>query len=336
VKPVLEIENLAIRFPTRAGLLHAARGVSFSLSKGETLALVGESGCGKTSVGLAVMGLLPKHAVVSADRLEIAGTDIRGMSQSRLDRIRGSRVAMVFQNAMSALNPTLKVGTQLVEVMTRHTDCDARTARARAISLLERMKVDRAAERLGHYPHQLSGGLRQRVMLAMALMCRPEVIIADEPTTALDVTVQAEVLALLKELQQELGLAVIFITHDLGVVSYISHRVAVMYAGEVVETGPTPEVIDNPAHPYSGALLASVPRFIQGPAAPRLGVIPGAVPSVMHEVTSCVFLDRCTMAADPCRRGPIDLDDAGLGRAVRCVRSPLRETSHPGTEGRTS
>ena len=334
MKQVLDVSNLSVRFPTRNGELNAVRGVSFSVARGETLALVGESGCGKTSVGMALMGLLPRTAAVEADRLDIVGVDVRGMSQSGLDRIRGSKVAMVFQNAMSALNPTLTIGTQLIEVMTRHTMCDRSEARSRAISLLERMQVDRAGERLGHYPHQLSGGLRQRVVLTMALMCRPDVVIADEPTTALDVTVQAEVLALFKELQQELGLTVVFITHDLGVVSYISHRVAVMYAGEIVEIGPTREVLAKPGHPYAEALLASVPRFVEGSTVPRLGVIPGSVPSIMGSVNSCVFINRCTRAVDICRQERIELDPVHSTRSVRCPQSTLWSAGSASRDGR--
>src|SRR5262245_30683513 len=259
--PLLEVEDLRVDIPVPGGTLHPVRGVGFALERGETLGIVGESGSGKSLTALALMGLLPARSQLSAAVMKLADRDLLALSQRELAReVRGSRMAMIFQEPMTSLNPVYTIGRQLAETMLLHRACTAAEANDRAVRLLERVGITGAARRLGQYPHQLSGGQRQRVMIAMALMNDPEVLIADEPTTALDVTIQAQILRLLAELQHEFGMALILITHNLGVVSRIADRVSVMYAGEFVESGCTAELFGAPFHPYTRGLLASIPN----------------------------------------------------------------------------
>ena len=314
---LLEIEGLTVDIATARGTLHAVRDVSFSLHSGETLCLVGESGCGKSMTALALMGLLPRAAKRSARRMLFEGHDLAALPEGRLAELRGARMAMVFQEPMTALNPAYTIGDQLTEVHRRHKGSTMAVARQRAVALLEMVGITNAAARLGQYPHQLSGGLRQRIMIAMALMCGPSLLIADEPTTALDVTIQAQILRLLVELQQDLGIAIVLITHDLGVVARVAHRVAVMYAGEIVEAASAADLFAAPRHPYTRGLMASIP--VPGATRPgdRLGVIRGIVPSLIGEVAGCAFRDRCDFAQPVCARTvPVRTNS---GHEWRCI-----------------
>ena len=307
--PVLEVSNLHVTFGDSVA---AVRGASLTVRRGETHCLVGESGCGKSVTALATMGLLAHTARRRADVLRFAGIDLTALSERGMARLRGDRLAMIFQEPMTSLNPAYTIGSQMAEVLQRH----ARTTRAKALDraaeLLARVGITAPGMRLAQYPHQLSGGLRQRVMIAMALMCDPELLIADEPTTALDVTVQAQILRLLQSLQRDLGLALLLITHDLGIVARMADRVSVMYGGEIVESAPARALFGKPMHPYTRGLLACIPV----PGAVRrdapLGSIPGVVPRFAPGFTGCGFRDRCAFemaecAADvPCRAAAAD------------------------------
>lgn len=318
---LLDVKNLRVDLPTERGLLHAVRGIDFQVRRGEMLCLVGESGCGKSMTSLALMGLLPAKARRSADRLAFDGIDLQAQGERGMAHLRGARMAMIFQEPMTSLNPSYTLGNQLCEALQAHRKVSGRQARERAVYLLERAGVPMAAERLEQYPHQLSGGLRQRVMIAMALMCGPDLLIADEPTTALDVTIQAQILRLIRELQQEFGTAVVFITHDLGVVARIADRVAVMYAGEVVETAPVGELFDQPSHPYTQGLLRCIPVRGKTPPGSRLQAIPGVVPSLIGPVHGCAFANRCALASAACEMPPpvVDVAAGAGGHLVRCV-----------------
>jgi peptide/nickel transport system ATP-binding protein len=276
---------------------------------------------------LALMGLLPRSASRLADRLEFDGMDLRGLSRRQMQDLRGNRMSMIFQEPMTSLNPAYTVGDQLCEVLRRHRGATRSQARERATYLLERAGVPQARQRLAQYPHQLSGGLRQRVMIAMALMCEPALIIADEPTTALDVTIQAQILHLIRELQTEFGTAVVFITHDLGVVARIADRVAVMYAGEIVETAPAKQLYACPAHPYTRGLLACIPVRGRTPPGSRLAAIPGVVPALSDSLQGCAFRNRCPQASADCEVAPPWVD-RGEGHAVCCV-APMRKPAAP-------
>jgi peptide/nickel transport system ATP-binding protein len=299
-------------------MLHAVRGIDFQVNRGEMLCLVGESGCGKSMTSLALMGLLPRKAVRTADHIRFDGIDLQTLPARGMTALRGARMAMIFQEPMTSLNPSYTLGDQLCEALRAHRKVSAAEARDRAVHLLERTGVPQAAERMRQYPHQLSGGLRQRVMIAMALMCGPDLIIADEPTTALDVTIQAQILRLIRELQKEFGTAVVFITHDLGVVARIADRVAVMYAGEVIETAPVAELFARPTHPYTRGLLNCIP--VRGKTLPgsHLQAIPGVVPSLVGEVQGCAFANRCPQVQPECAHTPPYVALNGR-HAVRCV-----------------
>ncbi|WCN08147.1 ABC transporter ATP-binding protein [Marinomonas mediterranea] len=297
---ILEVNNLQVDLPTANGTLRAVRGIDLSVNKGEMLCIVGESGCGKSMTSMALMGLLPKKAKVSADKMDFDGLDLLSLTTKKRNRVRGLRMSMIFQEPMTSLNPSYTLGNQLCEGIMRHKGVSKTEAQKRAIYLLERAGVPYPEKRLSQYPHQLSGGLRQRVMIAMALMCEPDLIIADEPTTALDVTIQAQILRLIRELQQEFGTAVIFITHDLGVVARIADRVAVMYAGQVVETGSTNDIFTHPSHPYTQGLLSCIPIPGKTPPGSHLESIPGVVPSLVGNLTGCVFRNRCQHSSKEC------------------------------------
>ena len=315
---LLQVDGLRVDIPTPAGLLHAVRGVDLALERGETLCLVGESGCGKSLTALALMGLLPATARRSARQLSFLGEDLLRAGESRMADLRGDRVAMVFQEPMTSLNPAWSLGNQLEEVWLRHRGGPRRVARERAVHLLERVGIRAAASRLGQYPHELSGGLRQRVMIAMALMCDPALILADEPTTALDVTVQAQILRILKDLQREFGMGLLLITHDLGIVARIADRVAVMYAGEIVEQAPVSHLFANAAHPYTRGLLDCIP--VPGKVRPgeALGTIPGLVPAPIGELRGCQFRNRCPQALDVCASIDFPLKVLNGEAALRC------------------
>ncbi|MDW6003909.1 ABC transporter ATP-binding protein [Vibrio mangrovi] len=318
---LLTIRDLQVTLPTANGPLHAVRGVDLTVNRGEMLCIVGESGCGKSMTSMALMGLLPKKARCEASTMTFDGHDLLSTPKSG---IRGLRMSMIFQEPMTSLNPSLKLGDQLCEGIIAHKRISKAEARERAIYLLQRTGVPHAEERLNQYPHQLSGGLRQRVMIAMALMCSPDLIIADEPTTALDVTIQAQILRLIRELQQEFGTAVIFITHDLGVVARIADRVAVMYAGQVVESGGVTEIFRSPHHPYTQGLLSCIP--VPGKTGPegKLATINGVVPSLIGEMQGCAFANRCSRRSASCDSVTPSLIESGPQHWVRC---PLHQTT---------
>jgi len=311
---LLDIEDLRVTFGGTA----AVRGISLTVQKGETHCLVGESGCGKSVTSLAVMGLLAKGGKREAARLSFAGDDIRNYNEAQMSRLRGDRMAMIFQEPMTSLNPAYTVGSQMTEVLRRHRGTPRAQAVDRAVELLTRVGITAPGLRLGQFPHQLSGGLRQRVMIAMALMCDPELLIADEPTTALDVTVQAQILRLLAELQKDLGLGILLITHDLGIVARVADRVSVMYAGEVVESAPTAELFRAPRHPYTRGLLSCVPVPGKVKRGEPLGSIPGVVPRIPPGFTGCAFRDRCSFAEAACA-GQLPRRDVGPAHEALCI-----------------
>ncbi len=319
---ILEVEALDVTIPLAHGTLHPVRQVSFAVARGETFCIVGESGCGKSLTSLAIMDLLPKRARRTAARLVFAGSDLAGLDERRMADIRGDRMAMIFQEPMTSLNPSYTVGNQLEEVLLRHRRIGRSAARERAVFLLEKVGITAAGNRLRQYPHQLSGGLRQRVMIAMALMCGPELIIADEPTTALDVTIQAQILRLLASLQREFDMGVILITHDLGIVARVATRVAVMYAGQIVETGTVDEIFTQPMHPYTQGLLRCIPVPGKTRRGEHLGSIPGLVPNLFGELSGCSFRNRCTHAFASCASVDVGLQELAPGRAYRCLLSP--------------
>ncbi len=320
---ILEVENLTVDIPVGGGMLHAVQGISFHVDKGETLCIVGESGCGKSLTSLAVMDLLPKKAIRGANKLELGGEDILNAGERRMSDIRGNTMGMIFQEPMTSLNPAYTIGNQMEEALSRHRNVSTREARDRAIYLLEKVGITAAESRLSQYPHQLSGGLRQRVMIAMTLMCGPNLIIADEPTTALDVTIQAQILLLLAELQREFEMGLILITHDLGVVARIADRVAVMYAGQVVEQGTADQVFNRPTHPYTQGLLDCIPIPGKTERNKPLGSIPGIVPSLVGPFNACHFAERCQYAFAECVKGDIDMRPAVEdGHEYRCLLDP--------------
>ena len=317
---VLDVKNLSIDIPLAEGMLHAVDGIDIHVDKGETLCIVGESGCGKSLTSLAVMDLLPKKAIRRLERLDLAGASILNYSEQQMSDIRGSKMGMIFQEPMTSLNPAFTIGNQMVETLQRHRNMNRVAARDLAKRMLEKVGITAADQRLNQYPHQLSGGLRQRVMIAMTLLCEPELIIADEPTTALDVTIQAQILLLLQELQSEFDMGLILITHDLGVVARIATRVAVMYAGQIVEQGTVKQIFDNPMHPYTRGLMRCIP--VPGKTKPGepLGSIPGMVPSLIGKFTGCRFAERCDHVTDACRQSDIELRaESGETQSYRCI-----------------
>ncbi|MGH8932352.1 MAG: ABC transporter ATP-binding protein [Egibacteraceae bacterium] len=316
--PLLSVRDLEVRFVTRRATIHAVNGISFDLEPGETLGIVGESGCGKSASSLAMVGLLPRAGRVTGGQVELEGRDLLTLSPSQLRRVRGGQVAMIFQDPYSSLNPVLTIGRQLVEVLRAHLAMGRRDAETEATRLLERVGIGGPARRLRAYPHQLSGGMRQRVMIAMAISCRPKVLIADEPTTALDVTIQAQILDLLGTLVAQERMALILITHDLAVVAGVCQRTGVMYAGRLVETGPTPELFARPRHPYTLGLLRSIPR-LDAARPRRLDPIGGAPPDLRQLPTGCAFAPRCAYASQACREREPGLEPAGgSGHLVAC------------------
>jgi oligopeptide/dipeptide ABC transporter ATP-binding protein len=290
---LLSIRDLEVKFFTRRATVHAVRGTSFDLEPGQTLGIVGESGCGKSVSALAMLGILPKTGRITGGEVLFNGRDLVPMSDSKLRNIRGKDIAMIFQDPMTSLNPVLKIGRQLTEVLTKHLPIDKEEATTEAASLLQRVGIPNARDRLGDYPHQFSGGMRQRVMIAMAIACHPKILIADEPTTALDVTIQAQILELLKQLVVEEGMGLILITHDLGVVAGVCERTNVMYAGRFIESGPTFELFARPRHPYTLGLLKSVPR-LDAVRKEKLDPIGGAPPELTHLSQGCSFAPRCS------------------------------------------
>ena len=325
---LLEVAGLRVDIPTAAGTLHAVRTVGLRVEMGETLCVVGESGCGKSLTALSIMGLLPRKARCTAERMTFDGTDLMSLRGPQMERLRGARMAMIFQEPMTSLNPVYTIGDQLTEILVHHRGTSSAEARDRAVHLLERVGILAASQRLRQYPHELSGGLRQRVMIAMALMCEPKLVIADEPTTALDVTIQAQILHLLAELRRELRMALILITHDLGVVARVADRVAVMYAGEVVEEGSAAAIFDTPLHPYTQGLLACIPVPGRTARGEFLGSIAGTVPSLVGEIRGCSFRNRCPHETDRCARADLPLNRLDRDHAFRCVLDRERLASN--------
>ncbi|HYI83536.1 MAG TPA: ABC transporter ATP-binding protein [Acetobacteraceae bacterium] len=318
--PALEVVDLAVTFATERGPLRVLDGISFSLPAGRTVALVGESGCGKSITALAVMGLLPPSAT-TAGAVRLEGRGIAELPPEGRRLLRGRELAMIFQEPMTSLNPAFAVGEQIAEALRLHQKLDRAAAAARAVRMLEAVRIPEAAKRARQYPHQLSGGMRQRVMIATALACRPRVLIADEPTTALDVTVQAQILALLDELRGSTGTAVLLITHDLGVVADHADEVVVMYAGRVAESGPAARVLAEPQHPYTVGLLGAAPR-LDGPRGTRLATVEGAVPDLSDPPEGCRFQTRCPFRIAVCGTEP-PLRGVGPGQRSACHRAPL-------------
>jgi peptide/nickel transport system ATP-binding protein len=318
--PLLEVQDLKTHFFTRDGVVRAVDGVSFSIQPGETLALVGESGCGKSVTSLSIMRLIatPPGRVVGGS-IRFDGRDLLGLSEPGMRKVRGNEISMIFQEPMTSLNPVLTVGHQIAESLVLHRAMSRADAMDRTIELLRLVNIPEAARRAGEYPHQMSGGMRQRVMIAMALACDPKLLIADEPTTALDVTIQAQILDLMRELQAKTGTAILLITHDLGVVAEMAQRVVVMYAGRKVEEAPVGELFARPRHPYTRGLMNSMPRLGAGHGArQRLQEIPGMVPSLREPLAGCAFAARCTHAVDGCRAGVPAFEPKAPGHAVAC------------------
>jgi peptide/nickel transport system ATP-binding protein len=319
-QPLLEIEDLAVSFKTDDGAVRALDGVSFMLPRGKTVGLVGESGSGKSVTSLAIMGLLPRPpAVIERGAIRFKGRDLTTLDERAMREIRGRHIGMIFQEPMTSLNPVFTVGYQIVEAVRAHGKVSRAAGRARAIELLERVGIPAARERIDAYPHQLSGGMRQRVMIAIALAGEPELLIADEPTTALDVTIQAQILDLLAGLQRDLGMSVLLITHDLGVVAEHVHEVVVMYAGKIVERAPTEALFARPLHPYTRGLMQSVPSFVGNRGRARLATIPGSVPDLSKLPKGCRFRERCSRAQDDCRVDHPPLIPFAGNRSAACI-----------------
>ena len=335
--PLLEVVDLRTHFLTREGVVRAVDGVSFSLEPGKTLGIVGESGCGKSVTALSIIGLIPKPpAQIVGGQVLFEGRDLTRLSEKRLEDVRGKEIAMIFQDPMTSLNPTLTIGTQITETIRRHFDVKKEQARRRAIELLEEVQIPKAAARLDDYPHRYSGGMRQRVMIAIALSCNPKLLIADEPTTALDVTVQAQILDLLDDLRDLHEMAMILITHDMGVVAEAADDIVVMYAGQIVEQASTLNLFDHPEHPYTEALLGALPQLEgSGVREGRLTAIPGRPPDLIHPPEACRFAPRCPFAngQDSCTVTMPELREIRTGHWVRSAhpaseRSRAREEAH--------
>jgi peptide/nickel transport system ATP-binding protein len=323
VSAILEVRDLHTQFDKLDGVVRAVDGVSFELKRGETLGVVGESGCGKSVTALSILRLIPTETGrIASGSIRFEGEELTALSEEAMKRLRGHRISMIFQEPMTSLNPVLTVGTQIAENVVRHLGVPWRAARDRACEMLDLVRIADARRRLDEYPHQLSGGMRQRVMIAMALSCDPQVLIADEPTTALDVTIQAQILDLMLELKEKTGTAIVLITHDLGVVAETAQRVVVMYAGRKVEEAPVEVLFEEPLHPYTRGLMRAIPRLdIEADAAgtrPRLQEIPGLVPNLTRPIVGCAFAPRCGFATDRCRAEPPPIVDVGAGHTVAC------------------
>lgn len=315
----LDVSGLVVSFPGRAGARRAVDGLSYTIARGRTLGVVGESGCGKTVAALALMRLVPPPGRIEAGAIAVDGVDVMALDEPSLRDLRGQRVAMVFQDPAAALNPVLTIGEQVAESYLLHRRMDQAAAAEAAIEMLERVGIPDPRRRAASYPHLLSGGMRQRAMIAMALACRPALLIADEPTTALDATIQAQILDLMQELQDQTDAAIQFISHNLGVVASVAHDVMVMYAGRAVETGPAEDVLHRPLHPYTQALLGTLPRL--GARRERLPAIAGSVPRPGEFAEFCRFADRCPLADARCRSADPPLEDKGASRRAACFKA---------------
>jgi peptide/nickel transport system ATP-binding protein len=318
---LLEVSDLRTHFATEDGEFAAVDGVSFALDEGRTLGLVGESGCGKSVTSLSIMGLVPKPGRIARGVIRFEGEDLRTASASRMRELRGNRISMIFQEPMTSLNPAFTVGDQVAEVILRHRAVSQAEAQEQALAMLRKVRIPSPEQRYHDYPHRLSGGMRQRVMIAMALACGPKLLIADEPTTALDVTIQAQILELMRILREETGTAIILITHDLGVIAEVADEVAVMYSGRIVERAPVAALFSEPQHPYTIGLLGSIPK-LDGEQA-RLATIEGQVPNAFTAVPGCRFHPRCPFAIDRCRREEPPLLGLVPGHDAACWRAPL-------------
>ena len=317
VENLLEIKDLDVRFQTENGLVHALRNVSFEVRQGEVLALVGESGCGKSVTALSVMGLLPQpEGIISGGSIHFQGRDLVRLPRKELRKYTGNEISMIFQEPMTSLNPVYTVGYQICEAIRQHSRINKKAVRDHTIEMLDKVGIAEAGKRFNAYPHQLSGGMRQRVMIAMALSCNPRLLIADEPTTALDVTIQAQILELMLELNQSIGMSMIMITHDLGVVAEIAERVAVMYAGRIVETSQVVPLFTNPSHPYTWGLLGSMPWVDREQE--RLSPIAGIVPNPLEYPAGCKYSTRCPLVDDKCRQQEPDLIEVEPGHLSAC------------------
>jgi len=325
--PILKVENLKIDYVTRAGAVKAVRDVSFEIQSGEALGLVGESGCGKSTLAYGVMNYVAKNGLITGGRILYAGGDLLQMSQKELNQIRGDNIAMVYQDPMAALNPSMRIGDQLTEVLSEHEGLAGGPAKERCLEMLERVRMPDPSDIMSRYPHQLSGGQQQRVLIAMALLLNPELLIMDEPTTGLDVTIEAGILDLISELKRELGSTILYISHNLGVISRIADRMAVMYAGEIVEEGLVRDVFMDPRHPYTVALLACIPKIDSSRHAESLRPIPGRVPTLIGELKGCAFEPRCDRADERCREDHPDLAIVVDGHLARCF---YPESTEPG------
>ena len=313
---LVHVENLRTTFFTKLGEIHAVNGVSYTIEKGKTLGIVGESGCGKSVTSFSIMRLLEHPGKVTKGSIEVGGVDVLALSERDIQDFRGNKAAMIFQEPLTALNPVLTVGFQMDEQITKHLGVHRKESKERAIEMLHLVGIPSPEQRYKAYPHQLSGGMRQRAMIAMALSCEPEFLIADEPTTALDVTIQAQILELIQSLQEKLNMTVQFITHDLGVISELADRVMVMYAGQTCEVGDAQEVFTNPRHPYTAALIGSIPRI--GQRAKRLATIEGNVPSPLNLPKGCPFQNRCPNASAICQISTPELESSGSDHQVAC------------------
>ncbi|MYZ48621.1 ABC transporter ATP-binding protein [Propylenella binzhouense] len=325
-QPLVRARGLRVSFISREATVTAVNGIDLDLDEGEVLCILGESGSGKSVTLRALLRLNPKGKTVMTGALAVAGHDIMTIPDGRLSAVRGKVVSMIFQEPMTALDPVFTIGYQIAETLIRHEGISRREADRRALELLELVQIPSARRRLGAYPHELSGGLRQRAMIAMAISCRPKLLLADEPTTALDATVQIQILLLLRSLQQELGMGVIFVTHDLGVAGEIADRIAVMYAGRIVELGSTVDVMRQPFHPYTQGLMGATVH--SGTRGKRLTTIPGAPPDLRFPFEGCAFAPRCSHASDACRESMPAFRHPGPGRAVRCIRVEDAEIKH--------
>jgi len=316
--PLLEVRDLTTRFHTLDGVVHAVNGISYTLDEGETLGIVGESGCGKSVSVLSVMRLIPEPpGKIAAGQVLYRGQDLLQLSEAQVQDIRGKEIAMVFQDPMTSLNPVLTIGRQISEALVVHLGMSQEQARHRTVELLEMVGIPQAGERCGDYPHQFSGGMRQRAMIAMALACNPSILIADEPTTALDATIQAQIIDLVKTLRDRLGMAVIWITHDLGIIAGLAEEVVVMYAGFIVERGNVDDIYGDPRHPYTLALLKSLPR-VDRSSGERLATIPGLPPDLLGLPPGCPFTPRCGYAVERCRRENPRLEPVGPDHEIAC------------------
>ena len=319
---LLEVDDLHTSFDTEAGEFRAVDGVSFAVAPGRTLGIVGESGCGKSVTSLSIMGLVPKPGGrIAGGAIRFRGRDLATLPEAEMRALRGAEIAMIFQEPMTSLNPAFTIGNQLVEGIVRHRHLSPADAKAHAIEMLRRVRIPAPEQRFDEYPHKLSGGMRQRVMIAMALACDPKLLIADEPTTALDVTIQAQILDLLRRLRDETGTAIVLITHDLGVIAELAHDVAVMYAGKIVEKAPVGRLFAWPQHPYTIGLLGAIPQLHRTRA--RLATIEGTVPSLADLPAGCRFAARCPFANDQCRAAEPPMRNLADGHAVACWHAPL-------------